>query len=276
MGGAVTSVRAALVTHHHKGETIGPVLASWGWVLETIDADTDRLGTFSGDVARPADPVETARRKARLGRDRTDAPWFVASEGAVSAGLLGLARDVEWVVAVPRDGEGVVVGVAQSLDVAAFSLEVGPGTPDHEIAERVSAGLEGGHHLIALRHDHREPSRGALASVEDVVRACAGLGVESARRVQTDYRAHLCPSRRPVIAAAAADLAVRWATPCPHCGRGGFGPGGPLSGRPCASCGTPTAEPLGRWWVCPWCARREARVDNPSPVSAAACPVCNP
>ncbi len=272
----MTDVRASLVTHHHKGEVIGPVLGSRGWHLEMIDADTDSLGTFSGDVARPADPVETARRKAQLGRGHSHAPWLVASEGAISAGLLGLARDVEWVVAVPREGAGSVVGVAQSLDVAAFALEIRPGMPDREIAERVAAGLEGGHHLLALRHDHCEPSRGALASVDDVLRACATLGVDSARRVQTDYRAHLCPSRRPVIAAAAEDLAVRWATPCPRCGRGGFGPQSPLSGRPCASCGTPTAEPLGRWWVCPWCAVREARVDNPSPVNASACPTCNP
>ena len=51
-------------------------------VVVAAEVDTDRLGTFTGEVERPGPPRETALMKARLGQGATGLPCALASEGA--------------------------------------------------------------------------------------------------------------------------------------------------------------------------------------------------
>ncbi|MDE3223094.1 MAG: hypothetical protein KGL79_06625, partial [Acidobacteriota bacterium] len=100
--------RASLISKHHKEEIIGPIFDEFGWSLETVWADTDQLGTFSGDIPRRQSPIETVRRKALLGTHHTDAPWLVASEGTIRTSFTGLVEGIEIVALVPR-GTGTMV-----------------------------------------------------------------------------------------------------------------------------------------------------------------------
>ena len=50
-------------------------------VVVAAEVDTDRLGTFTGEVERPGPPRETALMKARLGQRATGLPRALASEG---------------------------------------------------------------------------------------------------------------------------------------------------------------------------------------------------
>ncbi|HEU4952564.1 MAG TPA: DUF6671 family protein [Holophagaceae bacterium] len=93
--------------------------------------------------------------------------------------------------------------------------------------------------------------------------------------LQAELRAHLNPDRMAAVAAAAADLARRLATPCPACRAPGFGPEAPVAGRPCHACGGPTALPLILRDACPACGHEGLR-----PLALKAdprhCPECNP
>jgi hypothetical protein len=94
--------------------------------------------------------------------------------------------------------------------------------------------------------------------------------------LEVDLRAHRNPTRRGVIAAAAADLAARLASACPACAAPGFGPARVERGLPCADCGTPTGETAADVHACVRCAHVEHRPRRPRTADPAHCPACNP
>lgn len=74
-----------IATMHGKERVIAPVLeARLGvrCVLPPAGFDSDRFGTFSGDVPRRGTAREIARSKAEAGMDATGLDLAVASEGS--------------------------------------------------------------------------------------------------------------------------------------------------------------------------------------------------
>lgn len=59
---------------------------------------------------------------------------------------------------------------------------------------------------------------------------------------QADLRAHKCPPRRPIIAAATADLLLRLGRTCPSCSAPDFSFDVPVAGQPCQACRWPTQQ----------------------------------
>jgi hypothetical protein len=89
MGGTVRRTKiyrgrkAVLATMHGKERAIEePMRTLLGLEIEVGDVDTDSLGTFTGEIARPGTKRETAIAKARLGMRRTGCPVGLASEGS--------------------------------------------------------------------------------------------------------------------------------------------------------------------------------------------------
>ena len=270
--------RAVLVTHHAKESVIAPVASEFGWTLEGLDADTDSLGTFTGAVARRGTPLETALAKARLARGRHDAPYAWASEGTISpyAGLLAVDHEV---VVSEGPEQSVVCGRATSLEIVAVSLDIEPQWGAEEALTRILTltGPDwGGHHLCVVPLADPRSARSAVGDVDALAGALSEHRAKDGPvRVQTDFRAHLCPSRRLVIAAAARDLLERLAARCPRCGARGFGEEGGVAGLPCAQCATPTDELRSRVWRCGRCAHEEHR-DLDGAADPSRCPRCNP
>jgi hypothetical protein len=67
---------AALLTQHGKELILGPLLlAELGCsVTHVTGFDTDQLGTFTRDQARPGSQLDAARRKAEIGMDLSGLP----------------------------------------------------------------------------------------------------------------------------------------------------------------------------------------------------------
>lgn len=269
--------RALLVTKHGKQRLLAPVFTESGWALDVAGADTDSLGTFSGDVPRRHSPLETARRKALLGVDLGDAPWLVASEGSIGSRWPGIVDDVELVALVPRDTRTVVMGRAVGYGLRAVQFEVDSTTTEDEIIHRCADADLPRHHLLVTTSDHRDGAIGALARVEDVLDACHRLArPPRSLTVQTDFRAHLCPSRQLVIVDAARDLMIRMSQECPKCRAAGFGEEESIPGRPCADCGSSTDQAIARRWVCPTCGFDEDRPVQGALADPSYCSWCNP
>lgn len=269
--------RALLVTQHGKQRLLGPVFGESGWSLDVANVDTDSLGTFSGDVPRRHSPLETVRRKALLGAELGDASWLVASEGSIGGGWPGIADDVELVALVSRDTRTVVVGRAVGYGLRAVQFMVDATTTEGEIVRRCADADLPRHHLLVATSDSRTRAIGALARVEDVVDACRRLArPHRTLTVQTDFRAHLCPSRQPVIVAAAKDLMIRMSQECPNCVAAGFGEEDMIPGRPCIDCGSLTDEVATQRWVCPTCAFVDDRSFEGELADPSRCSVCNP
>lgn len=285
-GGAARD--AVLATRHGKLELIAPALARVGYALRAVDVDTDLLGTFSGEVPRPGPPQDVAVAKARLAMGASGVRVGVASEGTVGPSptvpfanadveLVVLVDDVLGITVVGRHvGHGLRV-VGEDVTPAALATD---GVLDDLL---VRAGVDGsdGHHLIVRPSvGPAHPVVKAIATAEALLAAvarCAGASPDGRARIETDLRAHLCPSRHPAIVAAAGDLAVRLASRCPACASPGWGVVRAVPGRPCADCGAPTRAPRADVEGCVACPEERARPRaDLAPVDPAQCDRCNP
>ncbi|MDO8105768.1 hypothetical protein Q6348_00985 [Isoptericola sp. b441] len=269
---------AVLATKHGKEAQIAPALAPTGLLVEVTEIDTDRFGTFTGEVPRTGSPVEVAERKARAAMAATGRDAGLASEGSFGPhpGVPVLTADLEIVVLVD-DLLGVVVAEqALSVDTAATSRTVAPGEDLSELCAAVGFPDQ----ALICRPADGSPDGIAtgltrLPDLDRAVRDAARASADGLARVETDLRAHLCPTRRRVIAEAAERLAVRLMTRCPRCSVPGFGLTRSEQGRPCGLCGLPTRGPVAMVTTCSRCEHRE-RVPVPGPADPATCTWCNP
>lgn len=95
-----------IATMHGKESVIAPVLERELGLHCTVPApyDTDRLGTFTGEVERLHDPLITARLKCLGAMDLTGCDIGIASEGSFgpAPGAFFLPCDEEWLILVDR------------------------------------------------------------------------------------------------------------------------------------------------------------------------------
>lgn len=270
-----------LTTKHGKGRVIGPALVVAGYEVTEVRADTDQLGTFTGDVPRPGPPLQTAIAKARLGMRVRGTAVGLASEGSFlpHPQVPWVTVDRELVVLVDDDRSLVIVGEATTLDTRSWSVAV---AVDDDLTWALR-GADLPQHAVIVRPDDADPDpvvRGLRHPdrVRDAVAVCAAASPTGRARVETDLRAHHSPSRRRAIATAARDLAARITTPCPACRGPGWGRTDVRTGVPCAWCGAPIAQVRAEVLGCPSCPHTETRplVPDGAVADPGACPDCNP
>jgi hypothetical protein len=76
-------VTLALLTRHGKAAAVAGPLAEAGFAVHTVDDwDTDQLGTFTGEVPRPASQLEVAFMKARKAAELSGCRYGLGSEGS--------------------------------------------------------------------------------------------------------------------------------------------------------------------------------------------------
>jgi hypothetical protein len=274
--------RAALATRHGKWGQVAPPLAGVGLEVVVADVDTDAFGTFAGEVPRLGTPREVVERKARAAVAASGLDAGLASEGSFGPhpAVPLLTADLELVALVDDRHGVVVVGEALGVGTAAASVVLAPGPG---LAEELAAfaGRVGfpRQALVARPADGSpRPVAKGLASLDDLtaqVLAAAGASADGRARVETDLRADRCPSRRPVIARAAARLAERLARRCPECAVPGYGTDRTEPGLPCAACAAPTEAAGWRVEGCPACGHRR-RLRAEGHADPATCPECNP
>ena len=277
-----TGKGAVLATKHDKLPLIAPPLEqAVGLRVKAVAVDTDALGTFTGDIPRQGPPLDTAIAKARLGMHAAGRPLGLASEGSIGPdpAMPFVHSDREIVVFVD-DENGIVVWESHSSwDIVASSTCAGS---DEDLGPFLSQARFPEHQLIV------RPNRGAVDPIHKgisnldhltaAVAECAAAAADGLARVETDLRAHACPSRRAVIAAAAERLADRIASRCPACGAPGWGRVDVLVGVPCAWCGTEVPRPRAEIDGCVACDHRQTRavVSAETRADPGECPYCNP
>mgnify|MGYP003340004060 FL=1 len=270
-------VRASLATMHDKLPLIGPAMsARLGLDVYATGTNTDAFGTFSGEIERTLPPLETAFAKARQGMIESGAIVGLASEGSIGvSGLLLVVSAVE-IVAIVDDAAGFVLGEsASSQAVVTHSWVIEEGHPREE--DLVRAGFPE-HGLIVRSVDGNGPLTKGIHDPRELKRAveeCRESGF-AAVRIESDLRAHHCPSRQPVIRAAAERLAERLARLCPSCDCPGWGPVGLVRGLKCATCGVPTEGVLTHIDGCPRCSHRVTGHIREERANPSTCWNCNP
>jgi len=244
--------------------------------------DTDVLGTFSGDVARPGSMLDTAVAKARLGMALEGCALGIASEGSY-----GMHPHVPFL----RGGLEIMVMVDHERDLIIHEELVVDGP--HADHRRVRPGdevrglldeFDFPAHGLLVRPAVQQRARRGTASVRDVaeldhaVARAAEDSDDGHAVVFTDMRADRNPKRMANLVRLAHRLARRVRTPCPSCASPGFGVRRRPPGLPCRQCGTPSGMALGSVWGCVRCPHEDVREREDGRVRAdpGACSFCNP
>ncbi len=273
-------------TQHQKTPLVeGPLKQIAGIHVRTRLVDTDALGTFTGEIERPGDALETVVAKARLALPDETA-FGMASEGSFSphpmlpfvpVGIELLAfvdarRDVVLVersavtptnwshVDLPADGPLVVENV--------WLAQIGFG--DHRVCV---VGLDETQKIWGV------PAKGINQAplLESAITELAQVPQVRTVRLMTDMRAHTNPTRQAAIAELAIGLAIRLTRGCPSCSQAGWARIGAQRGLPCSWCSTPTDRAALWIFGCSSCGFTLNRPSpGPSNADPGECSACNP
>lgn len=237
--------RIGLATIHAKERAVAPPFRRLmdARIVVAPNLDTDRLGTFSGEVARPDALVETSLMKAELVFHTMDVDCAVASEGSYGPiDRLPLnPGGMEIMAFVDRKRGMRVVETLATHRTNWRLMSFGAGDPS--VAQAVqSLGFPdyGVFVICSSAGDHPVKDLTNLGEVVAAVDREARRSADGKALVVADMRAHRNPTRMKVLRALAWKLASRLATLCPKCGAPGFGHLASRRGLPCEKCGDPT------------------------------------
>ncbi|MCL7745513.1 DUF6671 family protein [Halalkalibacter alkaliphilus] len=276
--------KAALSTMHDKRQAIGkPFNDLLGVSIKVPEKiNTDLLGTFSGEIERELTPLETLRKKARMGMDELGLPLGLASEGSFAPHRYFpmVAEDHEILLWID-DERGIEVieqeisletnydakTVTSFNDLKDFLDKVH--FPSHALVVRPNSGFIQGFTFKGLKRS---------SEVKEAINLCTSASADGLVHVETDMRAHMNPTRMKVINKLAEKLAVRLMNLCPNCSCPGWGVVDVVRGLPCEACGLLTKQIAKEVYGCPSCnfRKEEPRQDGVTTSSPTYCDWCNP
>ncbi len=237
--------RIGLATIHAKELAIAPpfrrLLAADVVVAPKIDTDT--LGTFSGEIPRNDELIQTAVVKAQMAFATLDVDCAIASEG--SYGPIDRvplnAGGVEIMAFVDRKRGVKIVETLLTHRTNWRMWRLKPGDPLLPVAVKTLRFPEYGV-FVMKNSDYSHPVKG-LETVDEVMAAVdreARLSDDGLALMIADMRAHMNPTRMKVLRALGWKLAKRLSHVCPKCAAPGFGHIDSRRGLPCGGCGQPT------------------------------------
>ncbi|MCS6815191.1 MAG: hypothetical protein NZ772_16680, partial [Cyanobacteria bacterium] len=245
--------------------------------------DTDRFGTFTRDIDRPGDQIETARLKAKAAMEITGETLAIASEGSFvpHPWLPGLPINREVVVLLDAQHDLEIVGQVTSTNTnfrhetvhslaEAIAFAKAIGFPHHGLVAMTQRSTKDPSHIIKgiTDYDHLQ------AAVEQLAQQTSDGSVH----LETDMRAHMNPTRMKVIAEATQDLLFNLQQSCPQCGAPGFTGRDRQPGLPCALCQSPTTLTLAIVYHCRRCGYSQEKLypDGQYTADPTYCSYCNP
>ena len=273
--------RIVLTTKHHKLGLISPALeAELAVTLVLHEADTDQLGTFTGEIERILTPRDTAIAKAKLGMKALGINLGIASEGSIGPDPFFpfFRSDIEHMVLVDFDRDIEIFESFRSMEIIAGEIVVGPNSDFSSFLSRVDFP---NHKLIAQPNIMSTPIvvRG-IDSLEGLNRAIydlAALSSDGKVLLKSDLRAHCSPSRQQNIIQVARRLSKRIGSLCPECNTPGWGTTSYARGLDCVDCGQLVANARKFEIVgCVRCSFEETGERIAEFADSATCHGCNP
>jgi hypothetical protein len=235
-----------LATIHAKERAIAPPFRRLlGAKVEVAPGvDTDSLGTFSGEIARPASQVEVTDMKARMTFEAMDVECSIASEGSYGPIFKTPLQPagVEILTFIDRKRGTRVVETLSTHRTNWRMLYFREGEDERVVREMKALGFPE-YGVFAMQNDDWLTVVKNLSSMDEVVAAVsrlASLSADGLCLVIPDMRAHRNLLRMKVIRATAYKLAKRLAVLCPKCEAPGFGHIHSRRGLPCENCRQPT------------------------------------
>ena len=273
--------KAVLTSKHQKLGQIRPAFADLiGLHVVEMDLDTDRLGTFTGEIKRLNPPRETAILKARMGMDASGSSLGIASEGSIGPDpLIPFAiSDIEHVVLVDDERNIVIsetfrsfeitvatVSVNRGEDISGFLLQAG--FPLHKLIVRPQTPVS----------NYCVKGIGNITQLRKVIEECSEYSPQGLVTIESDLRAHCSPTRQLNISWAALALALRVNQLCPYCNSPGWGGVTHKKGVKCGECLRLNSEAISQEILsCVCCDYKEDGLVIAQSLDPRYCTWCNP
>ena len=270
-----------IATKHGKEKVIAPFLEQGLGVkcFVAIDLDTDKLGTFTGEVERNDDPLTTARNKCYMAIDLTNCDLAIASEGSFGPHPT--------IFFIPADDEILIfIDKINGLEIIVRELSTETNFNGSEIKTKeklleFAANANFPSHGLILRKSRYEFADivKGITNVEELINVFNSLIDKfGTAYIETDMRAMYNPTRMKVIESAAKKLIKKINTLCPVCNMPGFGITDAKEGLPCELCNFPTRSTISYIYSCQKCnyKKEEKYPKGKQTEDPMYCDYCNP
>jgi hypothetical protein len=271
-----------IATMHRKELAIAPILQTSLGVRVTVpqNFDSDLFGTFTRDVNRPTNQVETAKLKAEKALELADTDLAIASEGSFFPHpMLGIPYNREIVLLLDTKHNFTVCGEFLSADTNFRHQQISSYEQAYDFAIKVGFP----DHAIVLMQDAKTSAKQAIykgITSEDLLKESVDelLKQSSQIHIETDMRSLYNPTRMNNIAKATEDLVRKLQQLCPNCNFVNFDVVERLKGLPCELCGLPTQVTRANIYRCDRCQFQQEVLfpDETQTADPMYCSYCNP
>lgn len=277
----------AIATMHKKEEVIAPLFEKELGLTCVVPQsfDSDVFGTFTGEVQRLDSPLDTLRKKAKMGMQKAGTDLVVASEGSFGPHptLFFVPAADEILIFVDKKNDLEILAREVSTETNFGHAEVGTEEALLKFAEQ---SLFPSHALIlsnpienATNPIEKPFFYKGITSQAELINTYRTLRKKTKTvLVQTDMRAMYNPTRMKTIAKACHKLIRNIVSQCPSCVTPGYNVTDVLDGLPCSLCGRPTKSTLAHQYVCRRCGHKELRYypNLKQQEDPTFCDYCNP
>lgn len=241
--------------------------------------NTDVLGTFSGEIERKQDPLDTLRLKCELAFDLSGADLVIANEGSFGQHphLFFAKANEELVMLQDRRNQLEIVASHLTTDTNFDATEI---TTENEALEFANRTLFPSHGLILKEQQYANTciEKGITQQEQLLTSVRKYLQTKGKLWIETDMRALYNPTRMLAIQQATQNLVRKLESECPSCGYPGFWISQIKDGLPCAQCGTATRSTSAHIYHCTNCSH-EKTIEFPHSryfEDPMYCDICNP
>jgi hypothetical protein len=273
---------AVIATMHRKELAIAPILQTSLGTRVTVpnDFNSDLFGTFTRDIDRPANQVETAKLKAEKALELIDTDLAIASEGSFFPHpMFGIAYNREIVLLLDQKHNFAVYGESLSPDTNFRHQVISSYEQAYEFALKVGFP----NHAIVLRQDAQTSAKETIykgITSESLLKESVNEMLQRSPQIhiETDMRALYNPTRMKNIVKATEDLVRKLQQLCPNCNFVNFDVVAKIKGLPCNLCGLPTQVTRAHVYGCDRCQFRQEQLfpNGMQTADPMYCSYCNP
>ncbi len=274
-----------IATMHKKEEAIAPIIEKELGIKVFVpnDFDSDKFGTFTGDIERMGDQYEAARHKGKGAMKLYKKTLSISSEGTFGPHhevfFVPVNKEIVMLIDSEKDIEFTGVSITTETNFShatvksfeeAYEFALKSGFPEHGIVIKVEKSLI------------RKPIIIKGITKKEELKREFEFAIKKSRKkeiyIETDMRALYNPTRMKNIEAATKDLVKNLFNLCPKCNWPGFGVIDRKKGLPCRGCGFPTNHILLDIYSCKKCGHSEEKKypNNKESVDPGECSYCNP
>lgn len=232
-----------IATKHQKEKVIIPIIKEHleADIFVPTDYDTDKFGTFTGEIVRKGNALEVVRKKCLDAMNHYGFDLGIASEGSFGShpSVFFAHADDELVILIDKKNDLEIIARELSLETNFSSEEI----KSIEHLNRFAQTAKFPSHGLIIK-DSETKSKNIYKDISDwetlksIYTTVAGVSNEV--WVETDMRAHRNPTRMKVIEKAVQNLVKKINTLCPDCQTPGFDIKEVIKGLPCNWCQSPT------------------------------------